>query len=261
MPRFNGGYVAEDALLRVSGLGHSFGAVRVLRNVSFDVPHGGLIGLIGPNGSGKTTLFNLISGYIEPLAGTVVFGGKRMASMPVEERSRNGLVRTFQTPRVFESMTVLENIMAGCANVSGAGMLAEMFALPSARRARGLMLERAQEVCKQFDLWALRDAPTRTLPAGQRRMLEIARAVAGQPKLLMLDEPSSGLNDGEVKVLERWVAKLRDDGIATLLVSHDMELMAVADTVHVLYNGELLVSGDMTSLQNDPKVRDVYLGV
>ena len=252
--------MAEASLLQVQGLGHSFGAVKVLSNVNLEVTEGGLVGLIGPNGSGKTTLFNLISGYIEPLAGKVSFGGRCLAGVPVEGRSRGGLVRTFQTPRVFESMTVLENIMAGCAKAEGAGMLAEMFALPGARRARQRMLEQASEVCARFELWALRDAPTRTLPAGQRRVLEIARAVVGRPRLLMLDEPSSGLNDSEVRTLEHWIGQLRDDGIAILLVSHDMELMGAVDTVHLLYNGELLVSGDMATLQNDPRVRDVYLG-
>jgi ABC-type branched-subunit amino acid transport system ATPase component len=253
--------MAEHVLLKVSGLGHSFGAVKVLSNLNLDVPQGGLIGLIGPNGSGKTTLFNLISGFIEPRAGTVFFGGRDMRGVPVEGRSRAGLVRTFQTPRVFESMTVLENIMTGCANATAAGMLAEMFSAPGVRLAQVEMLERASEVCARFELWGLRDAPTKTLPAGQRRVLEIARAVAGRPKLLMLDEPSSGLNDREVHTLEHWIGQLRDDGIAILLVSHDMELMSAVDTVHLLYNGELLVSGNMGSLQNDPRVRDVYLGV
>ncbi|NDZ17338.1 ABC transporter ATP-binding protein [Variovorax sp. WS11] len=252
--------MAESALLQVRGLGHSFGAVKVLSNVNLEVPHGGLVGLIGPNGSGKTTLFNLISGYIHPLAGEVRFDGRCMAGVPVEGRSRGGLVRTFQTPRVFESMTVLENIMAGCAKTEGAGMLAEMLALPDARRARRQMQEAASEVCARFELWPLRNAPTKTLPAGQRRVLEIARAVVGKPRLLMLDEPSSGLNDDEVRTLEHWIGQLRDDGIAILLVSHDMELMGSVDTAHLLYNGELLVSGDMASLQNDSRVRDVYLG-
>jgi len=250
----------DDTLLEVVGLGHSFGAVTVLSNVNLNIPRAGLVGLIGPNGSGKTTLFNLISGYIEPRVGKVLFGGRCMSGMPVEDRSRQGLVRTFQTPRVFESMTVIENIMTGCAK-SGGGIFAEMFALPSAKAARREMVERASEACTRFGLWELRDAPTKTLPAGQRRVLEIARAVVGRPQLLMLDEPSSGLNDSEVRALEHWIEQLRGDGIAVLLVSHDMELMGAVDTVHLLYNGELLVSGDMVSLQNDSRVRDVYLGV
>lgn len=253
--------MAEAALLDVTGLGHRFGAVDVLSDVNLKVPHGGLVGLIGPNGSGKTTLFNLISGYIEPRAGKVAFGGRCMAGVPVEGRSRFGLVRTFQTPRVFESMTVLENILAGCAKAdTTAALFAELLALPAARRVQQEALALAQEVCARFRLWDLRDAPTRTLPAGQRRVLEIARAVVGKPRLLMLDEPSSGLNDAEVKTLQHWIGRLRDDGIAVLLVSHDMELMGAVDTVHLLCNGELLVSGDMATLQNDPRVRDVYLG-
>ena len=251
----------DSALLKVEGLGHSFGAVKVLNEVSFDVPGNGLVGLIGPNGSGKTTLFNLISGFIEPSVGAIAFGGQSMAGMAVEDRSRCGLVRTFQTPRVFESMTVLENISAGCAKMTGAGMLSEMFGLAEARRTRQNMEQAAAEICARFDLWKLRDAPTSTLPAGQRRVLEIARAVIGKPRLLMLDEPSSGLNDAEVRTLRQWINRLRADGISILLVSHDMELMADVDVVHLLYNGELLVSGGMAALQTDPRVRDIYLGV
>ncbi|SDH85415.1 amino acid/amide ABC transporter ATP-binding protein 1, HAAT family [Variovorax sp. OV700] len=251
----------DTTLLKVEGLGHSFGAVKVLSGVRFDVPENGLVGLIGPNGSGKTTLFNLISGFIEPCAGAIAFGGRPMAGMAVEDRSRCGLVRTFQTPRVFESMTVHENIMAGCAKVPGAGMLSEMFGLPEARKTRRSMEQAADEVCARFDLWKLRGEPTSTLPAGQRRVLEIARAVIGRPRLLMLDEPSSGLNDAEVRTLRQWINRLRADGISILLVSHDMELMADVDVVHLLYNGELLVSGGMATLQSDPRVRDIYLGV
>lgn len=251
----------DTTLLNVEKLGHSFGAVKVLNEVSFDVPANGLVGLIGPNGSGKTTLFNLISGFIEPCAGAIAFGGRPMTGMAVEDRSRCGLVRTFQTPRVFESMTVLENIMVGCAKMTGAGMLGEMFGLPGARALRRNMEQAAAEVCARFDLWKLRDEPTSTLPAGQRRVLEIARAVIGKPRLLMLDEPSSGLNDAEVRTLRHWINRLRADGISILLVSHDMELMADVDTVHLLYNGDLLVSGKMAALTTDPRVRDIYLGV
>ncbi len=248
-------------LLSITGLQHGFGAVKVLTDFNLSIPDGGLVGLIGPNGSGKTTLFNLVSGYIEPREGTIAFEGVALRGRSVEERSRLGLVRTFQTPKVFESMTVIENIMVGCAKLPAPGPWAEMIGLPGSRRAMREMRSHAEAVCDRFELSHLRDAPTKTLPAGQRRLLEIARAVAGGPRLLMLDEPSSGLNDDEVRVLERWLHKLRSDGISILLVSHDMELMGCVDHVHVLFNGEILVSGDMLTLQDDARVREVYLGV
>jgi branched-chain amino acid transport system ATP-binding protein/nonpolar-amino-acid-transporting ATPase len=252
--------MAAEALLQVRGLAHRFGAVQVLNDVNLEVPAAGLVGLIGPNGSGKTTLFNLISGYIEPVAGCIDFAGQPMAGLPVERRSRAGLMRTFQTPKVFESMSVLENVMLGCAEPARGGMLAEMFALPAAARALAGMREQAEQLCQRFELWELRHAASRSLPAGQRRLLEICRAVAAAPRLLMLDEPSSGLNDAEVQTLEHRIHALRDDGIAVLLVSHDMGLMAAVDHVHLLCNGELLASGPMAQLKDDPRVREVYLG-
>jgi ABC-type branched-subunit amino acid transport system ATPase component len=248
-------------MLRISGLQHGFGAVKVLTDFSMTIPEGGLVGLIGPNGSGKTTLFNLVSGYIEPREGTIAFDGVALRGRSVEQRSRLGLVRTFQTPKVFESMSVIENIMVGCAKLPAPGPWAELIRWPGSRKAMQQMRTHAEAICERFELSHLRDAPTKTLPAGQRRLLEIARAVAGRPRLLMLDEPSSGLNDDEVRILERWLHRLRADGISILLVSHDMELMGCVDQVHVLFNGEVLVSGDMATLQDDARVREVYLGM
>jgi ABC-type branched-subunit amino acid transport system ATPase component len=253
--------MTERALLCISGLKHAFGAIKVLADVSMTIPDGGLVGLIGPNGSGKTTLFNVVSGYIEPLQGAIEFDGVDLRGRSVEDRSHLGLVRTFQTPKVFDSMSVIENIMVGCSKLPAPGPWAEMICWPGSRWAFKRMRAQAEAVCQQFDLWDLRDAATKTLAAGQRRLLEIARAVAGRPRLLMLDEPSCGLNDDEVRTLEHRLRQLRGDGISILLVSHDMELMGCVDWVHVLFNGQVLVSGDMTTLQGDARVREVYLGV
>jgi ABC-type branched-subunit amino acid transport system ATPase component len=250
-----------EPLLALKEVGHSFGGLSVLRSVTFDVPEGGIIGLIGPNGSGKTTLFNIVTGYIRPLAGTVTYRGAALGRDTIQQRGLNGLVRTFQTPQVFEQMTVLENVMVGCTKLTRTTMLQDLLRTPASRGQMREIRERAEAGCERFGLTALRDLPAASLTAGQRRILEIARAVVGEPRLLLLDEPSSGLNVQEIDDLRDWIVRLNDEGITVLLVSHDMGLMTVARTVHTLYFGEIIASGDMAAIQRDPRVREVYLGV
>jgi ABC-type branched-subunit amino acid transport system ATPase component len=251
----------EPDILRLDAIGHNFGGLSVLRSVSFAVPERGLVGLIGPNGSGKTTLFNVITGYIAPQRGAIAYRGKRLRSESTQDRSRAGMVRTFQTPKIFENMTVLENVMVGCCKSTRTSIAQDMFGTARARTEMRNILQRAENACTKFDLGRIRDALAQNLTAGQRRILEIARAVVGAPKLLLLDEPSSGLNADEIENLRRWIRQLREEGICILLVSHDMELMTVADTVHVLYFGEIIASGSMDVIKQDVRVREVYLGV
>jgi ABC-type branched-subunit amino acid transport system ATPase component len=251
----------ESDILRLDEVGHNFGGLVVLRSVSFAVPVRGLVGLIGPNGSGKTTLFNVITGYIAPQRGAVVYCGKALRGETTQDRSRAGMVRTFQTPKVFEHMTVLENVMVGCCKSTSTSMAQDMLATRRSRSEMDRIRELAGNACSKFDLDHLRGVPASSLTAGQRRILEIARAVVGAPKLLLLDEPSSGLNADEIENLRRWIRQLRDEGICILLVSHDMELMTVTDTVHVLYFGEIIASGSMEAIRQDARVREVYLGV
>jgi ABC-type branched-subunit amino acid transport system ATPase component len=252
---------ADADILRLDAIGHNFGGLAVLRSVSFAVPDRGLTGLIGPNGSGKTTLFNVISGYIAQQHGTVLYRGNALTTDSVQTRSRAGMVRTFQTPKIFEHMTVLENIMAGCCKLTRTSLVQDMLRTPRAQREMRNIAERAREACSRFELDRIRDLPALNLTAGQRRILEIARAVVGEPQLLMLDEPSSGLNAEEIENLRRWIRQLRQDGMSILLVSHDMELMTVVDTVHVLYFGEIIASGSMDAIKQNARVREVYLGV
>jgi ABC-type branched-subunit amino acid transport system ATPase component len=252
---------SESDILRLDGVGHNFGGLAVLRSVNFAVPARGLVGLIGPNGSGKTTLFNVITGYIAPQRGAVVYCGSLLRGETTQDRSRAGMVRTVQTPKVFEHMTVLENIMVGCCKSTRTSMAQDMLASRRARTEMGRIRELAGSACSKFGLDRLRDVPASSLTAGQRRILEIARAVVGAPRLLLLDEPSSGLNADEIANLWRWIRQLRDEGICILLVSHDMELMTVTDTVHVLYFGEIIASGSMEAIRRDARVREVYLGV
>ena len=196
-----------------------------------------------------------------PLAGTVTYRGAALGRDTIQQRGLQGLVRTFQTPQVFEQMTVLENVMVGCTKLTRTTMLQDLLRTPTARGQMREIRERAEAACERFQLTALRDLPAASLTAGQRRILEIARAVAGEPRLLLLDEPSSGLNVQEIDGLRDWIVRLNEEGITILLVSHDMGLMTVARTVHTLYFGEIIASGDMAAIQRDPRVREVYLGV
>lgn len=248
-------------MLSLRQVGHSFGGLAVLRSVTFDVPEGGIVGLIGPNGSGKTTLFNIVSGYIRPMTGTVAYRGTPLGRDSIQRRGLAGLVRTFQTPQVFEQMTVLENVMVGCTKLTRTNILQDLLRTAGARNQMNEIRDRAEAACERFQLGALRHLPASGLTAGQRRILEIARAVVGEPRCLLLDEPSSGLNATEIENLREWIVRLNEEGITILLVSHDMALMTVARTVHTLFFGEIIASGDMATIQRDRRVREVYLGV
>lgn len=251
---------ATPDILSLQQVGHDFGGLAVLDSVTFAVPQGGIVGLIGPNGSGKTTLFNIISGFLTHRRGDVRYAGSEQRAQSIQQRSGAGLVRTFQTPRVFEQMTVIENIMVGACKRTHSGVLEDLLRLPRSRRDMAQIRDEAVAVCDKFQLGPLRDLLAQSLSAGQRRILELARAVIGRPQLLMLDEPSSGLNSDEIAHLRAWIEQLNREGISILLVSHDMELMSVANQVHVLYFGAIIASGSMGEIQRNPQVRDVYLG-
>jgi ABC-type branched-subunit amino acid transport system ATPase component len=246
-------------ILELDGVGHRFGGFTVLRSVTLSVPEHGLIGLIGPNGSGKTTLFNIISGYLPLQTGAIAFRGQALTTQSVPDRNRSGMVRTFQTPKIFERMSVLENIMVGACKITRTGMIQDLLQLPHARSEMRQIRSLAERVAGEFGLTG--DLPARTLTAGQRRILEIARALVGEPTLLMLDEPSAGLNREEMQQLIAAIRRINQAGLAVLLVSHDMELMAIASAVHVLNFGEIIAKGDMAAIQQNANVREVYLGV
>lgn len=247
--------------LVLQGIAHSFGGLQVLRKVDIEVPAGQLVGLIGPNGSGKTTCFNIASGFLRPNAGRVLLDRIDISASSVQARSRAGLVRTFQAPRVFEHMTVLENLMVGAYKSTSTGFLAAMFGTGRARDELAATQQEAERCAHRFGIEALLPTRAGSLPAGQRRIVELARACMGRPRVLLLDEPSSGLNSEEIEVLRRWIRELNRDGLTVFLVSHDMGLMTVCDTVHVLYFGEVIASGSLAEVQTDARVREAYLGV
>jgi len=248
------------ALLEVRDVARSFRGLQVLRDVSFDVEEGGIVGLIGPNGAGKSTLFNIISGFLASDRGQVIYAGADISGRSVPQRSRAGLVRTFQTPQVFAHLTVLENLIAGCYKHTNTGVLANLFASRRSRSELHRMHADAEAACEKFGLTAVRHRPAGKLPGGQQRLVELARAVIGKPRLLCLDEPSSGLNTGEVTGLMAALERLAAEGITILLVSHDMDLVKVASVIHVLCFGEIIARGPLVEIRRDARVREAYLG-
>jgi branched-chain amino acid transport system ATP-binding protein len=249
------------ALLEVNDVRHGFRGLQVLKGVSFEVGEGDIVGLIGPNGAGKSTLFNIISGFLAPDAGTLRYAGREVGRQSVPQRSREGLMRTFQTPQVFPHLSVRENLMTGLYKNTRSGVLAGLLAAPSARRDVARMREAADAACERFSLGSVRDRPAGDLPGGQQRLVELARAAMSQPRLLCLDEPSSGLNSEEAGRLVAMLGRLNQAGTTLLLVSHDMDLVTVASRIHVLCFGEIIASGPLQDVQADARVRDAYLGV
>jgi branched-chain amino acid transport system ATP-binding protein len=250
------------ALLELGGLSKRFGGLQAVKDVSFAVEPGTVKAVIGPNGAGKTTLFNLVSGFVPPDAGAVRFRGEEIHGRPTHEVAARGLSRTFQQIRLFAGMTALENVMVG-AHVRGrAGFLAGMLSLPRAARDEREARRRALEAMEFVGVAGLADADAISLSYGQQRDVELARALASGPELLLLDEPAAGLNMRETADLARLVARVRDErGVTVLIVEHDMSLvMGISDEVVVLCHGEKLAEGEPAAVQADPEVVRVYLG-
>ena len=249
-----------STLLEVDQVSHRFRGLHVLRDVNLAIAEHSITGLIGPNGAGKTTLFNIISGFLRPLSGTVVFAGRVITTASVRHRSFAGLVRTFQTPQVFADMTVRENLMAGWCKQAASGLIASLLGVPRPRRELAEAEAAAEAVCATFGLDRVKHQLAGRLPAGQQRLVELARAAVGRPRLLCLDEPSAGASHEEASELMAALRRLNDAGTTILLVSHDMELMAIGSAIHVLCFGEIIASGTFAEVQSDSRVRDAYLG-
>lgn len=249
------------ALLQVKDIAHHFEGLHVLKGVSFAVAERSVTGLIGPNGAGKSTLFNIISGFLRPTSGQVLYLGKTITNLSIQRRSYAGLVRTFQTPQVFSELTVRENLIAGCYKQGHTGFVKSLLSLPEVRTEFAEAARLADQTCIEFGLDAVRDQVAGRLPTGQQRLVELARAAIGKPRLLCLDEPSSGLGSEEVAHLMDILRQLNNAGITILLVSHDMELMAVSTIIHVLCFGEIIATGGMFEVRVEPRVREAYLGI
>lgn len=250
------------SLLSVRGLAKRFGGVRAVDGVSFEVAEGTIAGLIGPNGAGKTTVFNLVTGNTRPDAGRVVFDGTDVTGWRPHRVVARGIARTFQSIRLFGSMSVLENVLVGADARLSAGLIASILGTPAQRREERQAREEALEA---LDLVGLADRAARaagSLAHGERRRLEIARALAARPKLVVLDEPAGGLNEAETAGLAGLVRRIRARGATVLLIEHDMSLvMGVCERIVVLEDGRKIAEGSPTEIRTDPRVVEAYLGV
>jgi branched-chain amino acid transport system ATP-binding protein len=251
-----------SALLAVQGLTIRFGGVTALQDVSFNVARGAICGLIGPNGAGKTTLFNCISRLYDPGAGSIVFDGRPLLSCSRHELASLGIARTFQNVALFSTMSVRENVCVGAHAVARGGFLVNALAMPQAKREEKRIAERADALIEEFGLEAVADRPAGALPFGVRKRVELARALAKQPKLLLLDEPAGGLNHSEVDGLADEIRAIRDRrGVAVLLVEHHMNLvMRVSDQVVALDFGRVIANGRPDEVRRHPEVMRAYLG-
>ena len=248
-------------LLKLENVSKSFGGIHAIRQVSFEVYQGQIMGIIGPNGAGKTTLFNLITGFYPADEGTIYFNGHRLNGLGPHQVAELGIARTFQNVELFDRMTVLENIMVGRHPRTSAGFITAALRLSRHRREERCIRRDGLEMLKFIGLGERAGSPSSALPFGLQRILEIGRALATDPQLLLLDEPASGLNAAETRELGQLICRIRDRGITVVLVEHDMSLtMEVCDEILVMDYGRTLAEGSPREIQQNQAVIDAYLG-
>ena len=247
---------------RADNLSLQFGGLKAVDSVSFDVQQGEIFTIIGPNGAGKTSIFNLISRLYNPTSGRLFFGDQDITQVPPHEIAKMGIARTFQNIELFDNASVLANLLVGRHCHRTTNMLQEILFLPGVRRAEKEHRQKVEEVIEFLDLQPFRDKIIAGLPYGVRKVIEVARALCSEPKIILLDEPSSGLNVEETDDMSFWIRDIRTDlGITVLMVEHDMTLVnRVSDRVLALNYGKVLASGTPKEVQSHPDVIAAYLG-
>ena len=250
------------SILETHNVTKRFGGLTAVDDVSVQIPEGSIYSIIGPNGAGKTTLFNCITGFYPSDGGEILFQGKSLIGYSPDRVTRQGISRTYQNIRLFPAMTALENILVGAHPRLKSSWLDAILRTPRQRTEEKMALEKAQELLNFVGLKGKGDLLARNLPYGEQRRLEMARALANEPKIILLDEPTAGMNPNESRTMMRFIENLRDElGITILLIEHDMKVvMGISEFIYVLDFGQLIAKGSPEEIQKNPQVIESYLG-